>query len=920
MERSTVSISGSHVRPWFARLAPVVAAVAIAASGLAFQPSTATASTSDDLKVVGTLPRFPADVVAKLGTRILPPAWSGSNQEIYGGTALSIPEHRQLWQFYPTGAEMSDPAAIAVRDIDSLKIIHTFDLLVGPMRAARGSNAGDWLHATDGKDRLFLLSVPRQGANWAVLEINVRTFTQRLLPVRAAPLGGPAGPPPAVLPGGMEYDAKDDVLFLLFGGLTLSAAGNNATILYRMDLKTGDGSTRLIRSCNGPLAPTDVGTGYQYDGIITADYAYLSCQRVGNIGAVVKIAHSELMSATSTESIVAGPAWLDSSFADPVGGRIFLMTLNSEIWAYDISTSSFVGVLAGNAASVFTSLTGFGLDPVTGRLFIQSPHLGVGIAEGRFYPIPQARTFPHLKANGQERIISDAKTGRLFILTGSSNSKAKEYTIYDAGKAPIPPPAPDPDRNTADIDEQPGVTDARYFAAGSGFGVRALLAKGFLATPPAPAVGAVSPTSEILTRNITSKCGFTDRELMVARVSKAEYDTGSAAAQAIGVDIDERTKLDLANPSRCDVSATNGGTGFQGIFATEPVGAKARENETGIVWDREAASCSSSEGGESAADTSKREGVSKGYVECPLPGGKLVAEAKGYLTGAVAVGQAHVTTNITRDKRGVLSTVVAEAQEIDLAGVIQIGRITAIAESRSNGRPSKDPLSTHTVRVQGVTIDGNTVCTDRCDLNEVIRLLNVAGAGRFEFRSASGRDDALLKGTPKGASTAVQKSTARQASDQALVGDSTTEVVGLEMTSYNDNRIFGRARQIFQFAGVASAATYNITPLPSGAGFDDDAFTGGDIEDDFSVAGSDVDFLLPGVDVLPATSTTDTISSDEPAAGGPIVRALRALARGLRMFFTNPRHALLLFTAWALFSLPPVLSRRRRLLTAARSE
>ncbi|HVF74320.1 MAG TPA: hypothetical protein VM938_04675 [Acidimicrobiales bacterium] len=863
--------------------------------------------------IIGSLERFPADAVKALGDRIKPTS-EFDERGYYGGTLVAMPHLRQLWQVHPTASDATGPTAIAVRNFDSLALTTSFELPVSLYRGAKSDYGGDWMHAVSDERAFFLAKNRADGAAaWSVAEVDLRTFAQKNHAIKE-PFVVANRSTFGFLPAAIEYDPFDDALLILFGGVPATSGGNATTIVYRLDLKTGTSQTRQIRACNGPLTPTDSGVSSQLAAVITRESVYFSCQRAGSIGAVARLSRPGIIT-DSTEDIVAGPAYLETAFADPDSGRLFLITVAGEIWAFDTRTMSFVGVVAAGAEGEIFARLGYGIDTLTGRLFFQSRISGLGIAEGRFYPIPQARSFSDRSADGQERIISDGKNGRLFVLTGYQTTRVPAYTIYDIGQAPAPPPPADPDRSTLDIPEQQGVTEPRYFSSATGYGVRLLLAKGISAVPPAPAAGQIAPSADIISKNVNSQCGFTDRELVAGRVSKAEYETGSTSARAIGIDVDERTKLDLTNLSRCDVTVRSSSEVFSGIFSTgpKPVQDQTRNLDGGPGWDNEAADCSSSEGEPGQEAASKNETPSAGTVSCPTPGDKLTADAVGYLNGAVTVGKATTSSVISRTD-GVTATVVAEAQDINIAGVLFIGEVTSVATSRSNGRPGRRPMSDHSVTVRGVRNGTSWICKDVCDLEVLTRTLNLLMGGRVEFRTTNGLDEGLRAGTPKGALTAVQKSSARQSSDQALVGDSTTEVAGLEMVVYNDNKPFGRARQIYQFAGVATAATYNIQKLPFGDGFGDDPDGDGFDESDLSAAGAEGDAFMPdggGLQTTPAVSKGDE--------GGPIARFLRALGRGIRMFFTDPRQALLLLTGWALFALPPVLSRRRRLLAAARS-
>lgn len=933
----------------------------LAALALSFLPfvQATSASTDGELRQVGSLPRFGPDALAAFGERILPPIPNDPKATI-GGTLVAVPEANEVWQLYPLGAFA--PTLVAVRDIRSLAITRTFEIPVELRRATHSAPGGDWLHAVDGNRRVFFLT--NQGTTgWAVVEVDVATGTTRLHDVA----------PPFVAPNGfsitgieadaLEIDTYDNAVVLTFGGLNNAPATNTVNFLHRIDLDTGETATRFLRVCNGPASPVELGRTGQFDGMITEKYLYVACHRAGTIGAVVRIERTQMTQGSSREDIVAGPAYLDTSFADPASGRMFLATRAGEVWVFDAATMSFIGVIAAGAEGNAGLPLGYGLDTRSGRFFFQSPVVGVGVAEGRFDPIPQARTFSTGKGDGQERIISDAEGGRILVLVGSNNDREAAYRIYDVGPAPVPPPPPDPDHSTSDIREQVGVTEARFFASGTGYGARTLLAKGIAAVPPQPAIGQDAPIAARMVENLNSRCGFTDRELIAGRVAKAEYDTGATAAEAVGVFIDERTKLDLEHLSRCDVEAKNGNSRFDGlfsIFSTSPEqspqerelrdrlreqcaaaqqqtntstglsgDSESRECDSGRTWPTQNAFCTSSSGGESDGRLrSEHEEPSKGEVACPSPGGRLTAEAVGYLTGGFKVGRAETDTEITRSSAGVTSTVTSEAHDVDFGGVVHIGEVTAKAVSRSNGRPQDNPMSKYELTIKGLSVTNpatgrRTVLCDEfksaggkhnCDIDEALDTLNTLTLGRVEFRMQSGLDAKLLQGSPKGALTAVQKSTARQASDQALVGDRTTEVPAVEVVVYNDNMPFGRARQIFQLAGVSTAATYNIVRLPNGAGFDDaPPFD----ESSLTPTGGMADGALGGGGTRLGE---EGIAASSGTGGSILGRVVRALARGIRMFLTRPRHALLLLTAWAMFSLPPVLARRRRLLAAARSD
>ncbi|MDQ3757640.1 MAG: hypothetical protein M3394_07315, partial [Actinomycetota bacterium] len=730
---------------------------------------------------IGTLDRFPADARALLGTELVP-LHKDANfiQKGRAGTAIVVPEARQVWQIY-FSASNSDRWAAVIRDLDTLSIIRTLDLPGGVDRSTINQFAGEWSFAIDGRgQRLFLVDMLNRG----LLEIDLRTFAILSRPLLSSvqPVPGLNGLFPA-LPGGLTYDPFTDDLLVLYGGPQANSVADTNTFLYTVDVSKPPAPAdpallHQLQSCGGPLTSVDIGGRmYGWEMLPTKDFLYLPCHRAGNAGAVVRIARPTPETPRPREEIVIGPVYVDSVFADPASGRLFFMTIEREIWVFEAQTMSFIGILAAGPERT-NDYIGFGLDRQTGRVFFQSPSFGLGVAEGRFFPMPQARTLAR-KVTGHERIFSDAKTGRVFVLEGADDTKQPSYRIYQADAAPVPPAPADPDRNTVDMDEQEGVTETRYFASGSGYGLRVLLAKGLSTVAPAPSAGNVSPTAQLIDDNINSKCGYTDREMVAGRVRKAEYDTGSTAAAAIAFDVDGATKQDLDKPSRCDVTGRdqNGTERFSGIFSTSPVtGAPGLPVGPGLDealqaprddpdtpdtdesrprWTLDQAECTSSDEATKKTANAKTPTVGPAAVACPAPGEKLVASATaGQFQGGISFSKAFTETSIERTSEGVKSTVTAVVQNLDIAGVIRFGEIRSTAVSQSNGRPKRGDMSVHDVVVRGAEVNGVAVCDNCLNMASLLDTLNSAAGGRAIFRTAkgatSGLDEDLKRGSPLG--------------------------------------------------------------------------------------------------------------------------------------------------------------------------
>ena len=270
---------------------------------------------------------------------------------------------------------------------------------------------------------------------------------------------------------------------------------------------------------------------------------------------------------------------------------------------------------------------------------------------------------------------------------------------------------------------------------------------------------------------------------------------------------------------------------FKGIFgsfpkqecppgATAPDCSQYWERQIAQEWNPASASCSHP-GTEPTSSTGDPP-LGRASVSCPEDPEEfeqvLTADAFGEVGGPQLSGGGYSKITMYRDpERGLISRVESVARGITLGipGSVtlsaSISEIRSVAESWSNGRPGKDGVSrsSRTVTISGFVGPGGTRC-DQCDPQAVIDALNTAFVGRAYFRQGL-HDERLYDGSEGGAQTAVQKSDAQRESDNTLTGDARSEVPALEMIIYNDTPPWGRGRQIYQFAGVKTASTYNIS-------------------------------------------------------------------------------------------------------------
>ena len=379
---------------------------------------------------VGTLERFPQEAIDAFGPEFTDT--SSAFTRFYGGTLLSLPGARQLWQLYPH--RFAGPrTAVLVRDADSLRVIGSFVIPHGLRRAGSDpTGGGEWLHTTDGGRRVFLVTVTLR-----LLEVDATTFAvQDRGPLSVA--GLPISTFEPLVPAGLTYDSSTGDLLVLYGGPPAFSIANRVTVLQRIDLATGARTNRVVRSCTGPLPGTDIGSDtYSPELLLRPDAVFLTCQRqvlplpVGFAeGVVVRLPRASLWDADGEEASVVAGAMVDTALADPVGGRIAVLDITGTVTVVDIGSMTVAGTFDTTDGSA--TATGAGLDRTSGRLFFQS-NKGFGYLGLRPTPLPAPTLDTSAAADGQERIVPDPRTNRVYDLPGTAvaGTKASRYTIYN---------------------------------------------------------------------------------------------------------------------------------------------------------------------------------------------------------------------------------------------------------------------------------------------------------------------------------------------------------------------------------------------------------------------------------------------------------------------------------------------------------
>lgn len=916
-------------------------------------------------RVSGSLPRYGADAAKALGVADLV-----KSSDHKSGLAIINPKLDRLYQLYnldDADAGIERSLGVVERDLATLAVTRAKVIPGHTAEIANSTYGAEWVGSLDTKnDNLYLAYKPSGGLNGTpgaftdnnlpgLLVLNLRDFSHvdSTFPNFLAGLGDKA-----LNLVGIEFDEGSDTLLILQAAVEgTSSLANSLTLVgwKAADILKGGAlpqvTPRPIRACrrdplndaaNPFLTPILIADAPDVDGDgKVKPFVMVPCYST-TFSTNVVIARMERASAldpqSSQEKAVVSPAGVTSWALDSAHGRMYLVNNSAETdaWVYEAATNAFVGIIAlSPKGSLEASAISLGVDEVSGRLYGRAQSYGLMIAAAAQDPVPQADVYPRLSAVGAFRLLVDPKRNRVFSLPGSSNETdviTPAYQIIDVPPALPAPPREDPDSRTAQVDEVPGTTQTQYGGNASAYGLRVLLASGIGGAIPSNGNQEVG----LLYRNANSYCGFTDREMVLARVSKTELSNTSRFARAASMDPDNSTIVDLSAPSRCDIYNSYQGASYPIAGALLPFlnspgvlqDADRNTPENDYVdppstvinealgprtrWDYKPADCST-EDGKDEAGPNTRDLTGKTSVDCDGDN-SISAKAESRVRQAdasdmtVSVARATASTKVYKDpERGLVSTATSRLEGVKI-GDISIGYISNTATSYAKGR--KDSAKTEWEKPKIGYVDGVGVpsCTDQCDVGAVIKALNSALAGRVEFRTVA-PEQRLAAGSPGGYEAGILKSEKQIASDNSLSGDRSVEIPAMEMVVYNDNTSVGRARQVYQFAGVRVDSHYGIQVVGDGC-----STCGGGINDVLDPMTGDVD---PGI--IPSDGVASAPNFPE-ATENIIKRFVRQSAAGanysLRIIFSNPQEALLMATVWVLIWGPFVASRRRRALKA----
>lgn len=535
---------------------------------------------------------------------------------------------------------------------------------------------------------------------------------------------------------------------------------------------------------------------------------------------------------------------------------------------FDVDADAYVGMIDGGP----NRFAGVGVDTRRGRLYGMSG-TGLVVADLRTTPPSQPTSYPDISTG--ERIFADSTDGNIWALAAERNFTAKSWHVYH-DTAPLLDlnVAANPDSNTSDIAESPQATGATFSASGQAYGM------------VARQVGGAESAAQD-TENVFGVNGNSNPELRAAYLNTISLSADQASASSIAADRDAQTI----------------GGGQQSLCAASPQQAQS----TTCPWPYKPGACSSfgtlTTGGDSTPTGTAASSCSL-LQRSVSTSSSLTAADLGQVTAASTSSTATILEDATA---GVRTQVTAEAHDVvALGGALRIAQIVTTAQAHAHGRPGTAG-TTFSRDVEGVSLNGTSLCTGTCDLDVVASEINAAYSGRVEI-SFPTPDAGLAKGSPGGYLALVRISdgdhldgvlNSSQPADRV-------EVPGMVITLPIDAS--RPSRTVISLAGVEAEARYGIYPLSQFLADQSAGVAPSGSPATFPATGS----LLPIGSGAPFAAIASQVTPLAPVASQPAATLSSILGwHGWQWALAHPGEFLRMLAVWLVFLLPVYLSARR---------
>jgi hypothetical protein len=695
---------------------------------------------------------------------------------------------------------------------------------------------------------------------------------------------------------GLALDETGDDLFVLGtggGSFGVPEAGSAVVELQRLSLDSlvaQRSATRWTSAYRVPSGqcPALIQVGLPVAVLVVKDSVLFGCRGSAPIVSVF-VPNSPLLSGimtlhgatrAATPSITVGYHPMPGNFAvygetvaDQATHRLVAIDVAGlvGIRVYDALHERFVGRIFAGSQHINALLT----SPATGRLYFASADPTVGLGESDLAALvpTQGAIAPDALSNRMSghplRMAVDDSTHRIFV---PAEHKADDGTtsysllvLADRYPRYRQPEALDYDAGAADIAEAPGRTDTTRSAVAEGFGADYQLIGGtanFVQnTTGVDPGGQGRPGSRYLRQAVVRSASLTADGALAVAVAGREDDTTSADRQGAG-----------AGDSFAPIAQC---TDFGASPMRQPLTVQGAQVLCDLEHQKVLATSSFTSQG-AIATTGQGEPPATAPVQSSSSGVSLVEQRIGRIASPLTV------------------VATAFADNVTIAGVVRIGRVTSTLRVSSSGRAGRS-VAMRTVAVSHVVVGGTPLCSSVCPLPDVVAAVNAAlgSRGHVEFPAAD-----VIR-TPHGTYAQVRQDPWLHA-ERVLDYDKADDdyaVPAMTVVAYYDG--LSKSRLVADFAGLAAATSYRI----------------------FTVTGRE-----SGEPTLPGYKTPVQPRGGLPAVGvppahSPSVQLAQAdsnsavaLARSLRLFLRDPRSALPLLIMLSLLALPEYLSARRRLL------
>ena len=886
-----------------------------------------------------------------------------------------------------TTAAAAGNGPLAVVDQKRHRVIYALD---GEAKAAAGTCAD-----SSGTD------------NWAVLDEDTRSWSQ--LPIGCLPRGIVPGTGTSLLAGltgggddavvaGLDYDVAYDQMYAVLADSedeTQDADGGSVRhYLERVSDLTGAVSWRIqLPDCNHG-GSFDLTAPYGGGGAIMVgrhgNQIDVLClennnqQEVNSGQGILPLLVRVVLGADGaptgqlTEAITLGHSF-GGAFDPGSGGIVQASTLagyDYGSYVVDGASGLFRGFVATGADTQFNGPDDpheAGMDPTRSRIYMRT-RAGLIVSDIDRTPVPVGSVVrsvgdPWNYANGgiDLPISVDPVRHRLYVFDYTQ----KVYLVYE-DHLPVASGrnAFDPDSETRDLTEAPGVTGVTYSASGDAFGARFLSEGGpgrnvnnDLDSCPnsAPVTTGASPSLDQLLLagqecqgNLVLTPG--DREWLFGDVAQLTSSTVGVATQAAGIDIEDgATAKDL---SRAGVYGTAVPTTSLSIPGASPISlpptpvtvpgpaetptpappVQSRYGNFPADRPQDRPRCfdagSSPGGGEEDTATGAarvncdQAGTSVSAVAVAGAGGPTVADPTSTPSpGVVQLGEYWSQIWSHRDPvKGLVTVATADAHNvvIPIAGQpsVLIRDVITKGEVSAHGRPgtatgsfSRAIFGFQSIGAPGTP--GDYSCSD--DTESPCDPQRVAGAITYDLQQAGftaqatvpNPDPSYIGGSARGYQAIITKDAAQRTNDQTVNDDASDTVDGLQIVIVEDGSA-GKTREVLQLAGLHIESHYGIYLLAADGG---------------SFGGASTDAAVPaaGTTGVVGNMTSGTVST----VGGvslpnsntnPLVAVAHHIAdvfqEGWRLLVSDPKTAALLAGVWGLLGMPVYLAIRRRSLVS----